>query len=253
MIQKGAASRTLFRKLLAQIAARPGRKTASVSHPGAVKGAPCPADKKVKVKLKDADKVGDYLKAAATAQKAGDQAGAAAATGAAQSAYDAWATGNTTGASTVGDYVALATGAMKLSGDGATATAMLDKARRTAATDLAKASTIDRCTANLKDADCLGSAEAMAELVGASDSLNMSAAQELMSAIQDRPEHKIADGCEEWSFTIAQLAEGFINNFIGGPFPVEFELAPGQTSSTSSESDDSSSITATITRVAPAA
>ena len=358
-----AASRALFRKLLAQIASRPSRKTASVRHLGRVKGAPCPADKKVKVKLKDADKVGDYLKAAAAAQRAGDTAGAAAATAAAQSAYNSWATGDTTGASTVGDYIALATGAMKLSGEGGATGALLDKARQTAATDLSKASKVDRCTASLKDADCLGSAEAMAEMVGASDSLDIGAAQEIMNAIQDRLEKKIPpDGCEEWSFTmkivdlqnnnwtmtwatgkfrvnrkagtldgshlagygpgwpgligantgeciettdegeidhgpvtipgsgfhyaidgtvtdtgfelsltspdakitrqraddpscqfLAQLAEGFINSFIQGPFPVDFEVAPGQTSATISESDDSSSISATITRVAPAA
>ncbi len=356
-----AASRTLFRKLLAQIAARPSRGPAR--HPGAVKGAPCPANKQVKVKLKDADKVGDYLKAAAAAQRAGDSAGAAAATAAAQSAYDTWATGSKTGASTVGDYVALATGAMKLSGNGGSAGALLDKARQTAATDLGKASKVDRCTASVKDADCLGSAEAMAELVGASDSLNISAAQEIMNAIQDRLEKKIPPvGCEEWSFTmrmvdhessdwtivwapgrfrvnrkagtldgshlagygpgwpgiigamngeciettpdgttdygpvtmagtgfhyaidgtvldtgfelnvsssdanasinapseptcqfLAQLAQEFVGNFVSGPFPIDFDLADGQTSATYSESSGSLDLSATITRVAPAA
>ena len=357
-----AASRMLFRRLLASIAVRPARR-APARHLGAVTGSPCPADKKVKVKLKDADKVGDYLSAAAAAQRAGDQAGAAAATAAAQSAYDTWATGGTTGASTVGDYVALATGALKLGGEAGAAGALLDKARRTAASDLAKASTIDHCTASLKDADCLGSAEAMAELVGASDSLSLNAAQELMSAIKDRLEHNIPpDGCEEWSFSmkivdteaddwtltwapgrfrvdrkngtldgshlagygpgwpgligantseciettpdgqvdhgpvtipgaafhyaidgtvtdsgfelslsssdaritvdapddptcqfLAQLAQEFVNNFIQGPFPIDFDLAPGQTSATISESDDSTEISATITRIAPAA
>lgn len=358
-----ATSRSLFRKLLAQIAARPSRNTSSVRHAGAAKGTPCPADKKVKVKLKDADKVGDYLEAAAAAQKAGDQAGAATAAAAAQAAYETWATGDKTGASTVGDYIALAQGSMKLSGDGGATGALLDKARQTAATDLTKASKVDRCTASTKDADCLGSAEAMAELVGASDSLDISAAQEIMSAIQDRLERKIPpDGCEEWSFTmkmvdhdssdwtivwgpgrfrvnrkagtldgsqlagygpgwpgiigamngeciettpdgttdfgpvtmagagfhyaidgtvtdtgfelnlsssdahvsfnapsdptcqgLAQLGEEFVNNFIQGPFPIDFDLADGQTSATYSESDDSLDISATITRIAPAA
>jgi hypothetical protein len=358
-----AASRALFRKLLAQIATRPSRNTASARHTAAARGTPCPADKKVKVKLKDADKVGDYLEAAAAAQRAGDQAGAAAATAAAQSAYSAWATGNTTGASSVGDYIALANGSMKLSGDGGATAALLDKARQTAATNLTKASKVDRCTASTKDADCLGSAEAMAELVGASDSLDIAAAQEIMSAIQDRLEHKTPpDGCEEWSFTmkivdhesndwtivwgpgrfrvdrtagtldgsqlagygpgwpgiigamsgeciettpdgttdygpvsmagagfhyaidgtvtdtgfelnlsssdahvsidapsepicqgLAQLSEEFVNSFVGGPFPIDFGLADGQTSATVSEADDTTDISATITRIAPAA
>ena len=357
-----AASRALFRKLLAQIAARPTRNTAA-RHPATVKGTPCPADKKVKVKLKNADKVGDYLNAAAAAQKAGDQAGAAAATAAAQVAYETWATGDKTGASSVGDYIALAQGSIKLSGDAGATVALLDKARQTAATDLTKASKVDRCTASVKDADCLGSAEAMAELVGASDSLDISAAQEIMSAIQDRLEHRTPpDGCEEWSFTmrivdhessdwtivwgpgrfrvnrkagtldgsqlagygpgwpgiigamngeciettpdgttdygpvtmagvgfhyaidgtvtdtgfelnvsssdahvsidapsepicqgLAQLGEEFVNSFIAGPFPIDFDLADGQTSATYSESDDTMDISATIARVAPAA
>ncbi len=355
-----AASRVLFHNLLARIAAR---RTSSVRHTAAVRGTPCPADKKVKVKLKDADKVGDYLKAAAAAQRAGDQAGAAAATAAAQSAYDAWATGNTNGASTVGDYIAMATGSMKLSGEGGATAALLDKARRAAATDLTRASKVDRCTASVKDADCLGSAEAMAELVGASDSLDIAAAQEIMSAIQDRLEHRTPpDGCEEWSFTmkivdhdesdwtivwapgrfrvnrtagtldgsqlagygpgwpgiigamngeciettpdgttdygpvsmaatgfhyaidgtitdtgfelslsssdanvtidapsepicqsLADLAQQFMGNIVRGPFPIDFDLAAGQTSATYSESDGSADFSATITRVAPAA
>ncbi|HVN62090.1 MAG TPA: hypothetical protein VMT59_12550 [Gaiellaceae bacterium] len=357
-----AASRALFRKLLAQIAARPSRNTAA-RQPAAAKGTPCPADKKVKVKLKDADKVGDYLKAAAAAQRAGDQAGAAAAAAAAQAAYETWATGDKTGASTVGDYIALAQGSMKLSGEAGATAALLDKARQTAATDLTKASKVDRCTASVKDADCLGSAEAMAELVGASDSLDVAAAQEIMSAIQDRLEHKTPpDGCEEWSFTmkivdhdssdwtivwgpgrfrvnrkagtldasqlagygpgwpgiigalngeciettpdgttdygpvsmagvgfhyaidgtvtdtgfelnisssdahasinapsepicqgLAQLGQEFVNTIVDGPFPIDFDLAGGQTSATYSESDDSLDISATITRIAPAA
>ncbi len=360
---QAAASRTLFRKLLAQIKARPARKTASARHLGATKSGPCPADKNVKVKLKDADKVGDYLKAAATAQSTGDAAGAEAATAAAQSAYDAWATGGKTGASTVGDYVALATGAMKLSGDAGAAGSLLDQARATAKANLDKASTVDRCTASLKDADCLGSAETMAEMVGASDSANLGTVREIMNAIQDRLEKKIPpDGCEEWSFTmkivdheasdwtivwapgrfrvnrkagtldgshlagygpgwpgligayngrciettpdgttdlgpvsvagsgfryaidgsvtdggfelslsspdahvtinapsdptcqfLAQLGQEFMNNFVQGPFPIDFELAPGQTSATVSDSSDTTEISATITRVAPAA
>ena len=355
-----ADSRRLFRKLLTQIAAR---KTASHRHPTASKGGPCPADKRVKVKLKSADKVGDLLSAAAAAQRAGDQAGAAAATAAAQSAYDTWANGTTNGASTVGDYVAMATGAMKLGGDSATAGSLLDKARATAKADLTKASTVDHCTASLKDADCLGNAEAMAELVGASDSLDLATAQAIMNAIQDRLEHKtLPDGCEEWSFSmkivdheasdwtirwdtgrfrvnrsdgtldgseaggygagwpgligantsecietdgdatidhglvtipgagfryaiggsvtdtgfelsltsadakvsidapsdptcqfLAQLAQEFVSNFIGGPFPVDFDVAAGQTSSTISEVDGTTEIDATITRVSPAA
>jgi len=206
-----AASRTLFRKLLAQIAAR--HTSAVARHTAAVKGAPCPADKTVKVKLKDADKVGDFLKAAATAQKAGDAAGAQAAAEAAQGAYDAWATGGKTGASTVGDYIALAGGAMKLGGDAGAASALLDKARGTATANLDKASKVDRCTASLKDAACLGTAEAIAELVGASDSANLATANEIMDAIGDRLAHKAPpDGCEEWSFTM-KIVDTEANNW----------------------------------------
>ena len=40
-------------------------------------------------------------------------------------------------------------------------------------------------------------------MVGASDSLDISAAQEIMNAIRYRLEKKIPpDGCEEWSFTM---------------------------------------------------
>jgi hypothetical protein len=196
-----AASRALFRKLLAQIAAR--HTSSVVRHAAAVKGTPCPADRTVKVKLKNADKVGDYLKAAATAQKAGDAAGAQAAAAAAQAAYDTWATGDKTGATTVGDYIALATGAQKISGNAAVSDALVAKARATAAANLAKASKVDRCTASLKDASCLGSAEVMAELVGASEGLDLGSVNEVMTAIGDRLAHnKLPDGCEEWSFTM---------------------------------------------------
>lgn len=355
-----AAARSLFRKLLAQIAAR--HTSAVARHTAAATGAPCPADKKVKVKVKEADKVGDFLKAAATAQRAGDAAGAQAAATAAQAAYDTWATSDKTGASTVGDYVALANGAMKLGGDEGAASTLLDKARGAATANLDEASKVDRCTASLKDADCLGTAEAMAELIGASDSLNLATANEIMDAISDRLAHKAPpDGCEEWSFTmkivdteannwtivwatgrfrvsrkngtldgshlagygpgwpgligsyngectettpdgtidlgpasvpssgfhyaidgtvsdagfelslssadakvtvnapsdptcqfLAQLLQEFMNSFVQGPFPLAFELAPGQTSATVSDASGTTQFTATITRINPA-
>jgi len=62
----------------------------------------------------------------------------------------------------------------------------------------------------------------------------------------DAPSEPICQG-------LAQLGEEFVNSFIAGPFPIDFDLADGQTSATYSESDDTMDISATIARVAPAA
>jgi hypothetical protein len=182
--------------LLAQIKRRPVRPQPLAR---ILAAAPCKAAR-VDVKLKGATKAADALKAAAAALQAHDQAAADQATAQAKAAYGEWAD-NGSGAASAGDYVALAAGAEKL-GAGDTANRMLDKARAAADAELKARSKVDKCTASAADLDCFTKANVVAELVGASDSVDLAAAGDIAQSLADRLNHKTPAGCEEWSFTM---------------------------------------------------
>lgn len=202
--------------LLAQVKRRPSRRPAAARALGA---APCQATR-VAVKLKGATKAADALGAAAAAQKGHDQAASDQAIAQAKAAYDDWAD-NGSGASSAGDYIALATGAEKLGASG-TAGRMLDKARAAADAELTKRSKVDSCTASLSDLDCFTKANVVAELVGASDAVDQAAAADIAQALADRLHHKIPAGCEEWSFTMKYVdnTTGWGITWGGGRFRV---------------------------------
>ena len=84
----------------------------------------CPIDRAPKVRPQDADKVGDYLETAKTAQKVKDDAAAAKAIDGARDAYGGWAGEQMAGggARTVGDSVSIARGGQMLGNEGVAAT-----------------------------------------------------------------------------------------------------------------------------------
>ena len=54
-----------------------------------------------------------------------------------------------------------------------------------------------------------------------------------------------ADACQ----LLAGLAQSILDPFVKGPFPIEFEVAPGQTTVSYDQSEGGTSFKATITRV----
>ena len=54
-----------------------------------------------------------------------------------------------------------------------------------------------------------------------------------------------AEACQ----LLADLGQEILDQFVKGPFPLDFEVAPGQTTVTVDQSEDGTTFKATITRV----
>ena len=178
---------------LARVAARPARHAKK-----------CPIDRAPKVRPQDADKVGDYLEAAKTAQKIKDEAAATKAMDGARGAYGSWAGKQMAGggARTVGDFVSIARGGQMLGNESVAAKA-IDGARDAATKDVDRASEIDDCTATKDDVTCLASAIAVAQALGADIGDASARLTKVNNAVEARLLKKIPEGCEEWSFTMS--------------------------------------------------
>ena len=115
------------------------------------------------ISISGAAKTSADLAAEATATAAGDTAGAGSAAQSAVSDYAAWAASS--GASTVGDWIAIAQGAQALGDDSLSASA-LDSARSAADANLKKATPADPCKATPSEINCFVQANAIAQLLG---------------------------------------------------------------------------------------
>ena len=209
-----AGDRPKAQRLLAQVLAsiKARRVVSASTGSAAARGAArpvrhakkCGIDRAPKVRPQDADKVGDYLEAAKTAQKVKDDVAAGKAIDGARDAYGGWAGKQLAGggAKTVGDFVSIARGGQMLGNEGVAAAA-LDRASDAAAKDVDKASEIDDCTATKDDVTCLASAIAVAQALGAAVGDASARLSKVNKAVEDRLEKKIPEGCEEWSFTMS--------------------------------------------------
>jgi hypothetical protein len=148
----------------------------------------CPKVKS-KLKVSGATKAADDLAAAATAQKAGDSAGATAAGAAATSDFEQWA--SSSGASTVGDWIAIAQAAQAL-GEESLSSSALDNARSAADANVKKATPADPCKATPGELNCFVQANAIAQMLGGDGTPDLA---------------KKLDCGEVWSFTMVMSGE----------------------------------------------
>ena len=65
----------------------------------------------------------------------------------------------------------------------------------------------------------------------------------------DDAKAKIAGPSDEVCLALAGLAQLVVESFVKGPFPIEFEVGPGQTTVSYDESAEGTSFKATSTRV----
>ncbi|HWB22793.1 MAG TPA: hypothetical protein VG652_07880 [Gaiellaceae bacterium] len=151
-----------------------------------------------------ASKTADDLAAEATAQKGGDTAGADAAAAAATSDFEQWATDS--GASSVGDWIAIARGAQAI-GDESFATSALDSARSAADAAVKKATPADPCKATAGELSCFIQANAIAQMLGGEGTPDLA---------------KKLDCGELWSFTMVLSGQS-----TGGTFGT-FTWKPGR-------------------------